>query len=66
MQFLKFYFADVKMNHVRGSGAGAQIRASHSQSDPVSVGKTKFTKIVISLALWKILKCDVLYLKANK
>ena len=28
------------MNHVRGSGAGAQIRASHSQSDPVSLGKT--------------------------
>merc|ERR1712008_235199 len=24
-----------KMNHVRGSGGGAQIRASHSQSDPV-------------------------------
>ena len=35
-----FSLADVKMNHVRGSGAGAQIRASHSQSDPVSVGKT--------------------------
>ena len=35
------YFADVKMNHVRGSGAGAQIRASHSQSDPVSVGKNQ-------------------------
>jgi len=30
---------DVKMNHVRGSGAGAQIRASHSQSDPVSVAR---------------------------
>ena len=37
------YFADVKMNHVRGSGAGAQIRASHSQSDPVSVGKNQKT-----------------------
>jgi hypothetical protein len=35
-----FYLADVaKMNHVRGSGGGAQIRASHSQSDPVSLGK---------------------------
>ena len=33
------FLADVKMNHVRGSGAGAQIRASNSQSDPVSVGK---------------------------
>jgi len=31
--------ADVKMNHVRGSGAGAQIRASHSQSDPVSLAR---------------------------
>ena len=30
------------MNHVRGSGGGAQIRASHSQSDPVSLGKTTF------------------------
>merc|ERR1711953_411311 len=30
---------DVKMNHVRGSGAGAQIRASHSQSDPVSLAR---------------------------
>merc|ERR1711953_715016 len=30
---------DVKMNHVRGSGAGAQIRASHSQSDPVAVAR---------------------------
>ena len=38
-----FYLADVaKMNHVRGSGGGAQIRASHSQSDPVSLGKTTF------------------------
>jgi len=27
------------MNHVRGSGAGAQIRASHSQSDPVSLAR---------------------------
>ena len=35
-----YCLADVKMNHVRGSGAGAQIRASHSQSDPVSLGKT--------------------------
>ena len=35
-----FCLTDVKMNHVRGSGAGAQIRASHSQSDPVSLGKT--------------------------
>lgn len=32
--------ADVaKMNHVRGSGGGAQIRASHSQSDPVSLAR---------------------------
>ena len=38
-----FYLADVKMNHVRGSGGGAQIRASHSQSDPVSLGKTTFS-----------------------
>ena len=30
------------MNHVRSSGGGAQIRASHSQSDPVSLGKTTF------------------------
>jgi len=28
-----------KMNHVRGSGGGAQIRASHSQSDPVSLAR---------------------------
>jgi calcium/calmodulin-dependent protein kinase (CaM kinase) II len=27
------------MNHVRGSGGGAQIRASHSQSDPVSLAR---------------------------
>ena len=58
-----FYLADVaKMNHVRGSGGGAQIRASHSQSDPVSLGKvcvlekaTKFDKISISFLTNKFL-----------
>ena len=50
------------MNHVRGSGGGAQIRASHSQSDPVSLGKvcvfekaTKFDKISISFLTNKFL-----------
>ena len=35
------------MNHVRGSGTGAQIRASHSQSDPVSLGKTTPSGVVM-------------------
>ena len=42
-----YCLADVKMNHVRGSGTGAQIRASHSQSDPVSLGKTTPSGVVM-------------------
>ena len=40
-QFFQSCITDVKMNHVRGSGAGDKIRASHSQSDPVAVGKNQ-------------------------
>ena len=47
--FFQSCITDVKMNHVRGSGAGDKIRASHSQSDPVAVGKNRtFTKVARS------------------